>query len=184
MQTVSPSAAPDAGAADEATAVIAAARDRGRRRRRKTAVAAGIVAAAVGGSLIATGVFTGNRPVTRVGPQRPAPLAARTGRVTGYIDVCEGIAAPGTSHHAAGTVTALRGRYTWKDNGRGTRRFELPATVAARQHVAEGQAFSLSLAVGQYVLVAPDGGRGDLSFVEVTVTAGRVLHQDLPNLCK
>jgi hypothetical protein len=68
--------------------------------------------------------------------------------------------------------------------GRGTRRLELPATAAARQHVAEGQSFSLDLAVGQYVLVAPVGGSGDLSFVDVTVTAGQVLHQDLPNLCK
>jgi hypothetical protein len=184
MQTTSPSAAPDAGAVDEAAAVIAAARSRARRRRRKSALAVGIVAAAVGGGLIAAGVFTGSRPVPRLGTQGPAPLAARTGEVTGYIDVCEGIAVPGQPLHVAGTVTALPGRYTWKDNGRGTRRFELPATAAARQHVAEGQAFSLFLTVGQYVLVAPVGGRGDVSFVEVTVRAGRVLHQDLPNLCK
>jgi hypothetical protein len=183
MQTASPSAAPDAGASAEAAAVIAAAQARARRRRRKTALGAIIVAAAVGGGLIATGVFTGSRPVTRIGLQRPAPLAARTGTVTGYIDACEGVSLPG-SHHAAGTVTALRGRYIWKDNSRGTPRLQLPATAAARQHVAEGQAFSFDLAVGQYVLVVRDGGGNVLSFVDVTVTAGRVLHQDLPNLCK
>jgi hypothetical protein len=184
MQTASPPAAPDAGASAEAAAVIAAAHARARRRRRRTALGASIVAASVGGSLIATGVFTGSRPVTPLVPQRPASLAARIGRVTGYTDACEGKGVPGTPHHAAGTVTALRGRATWKDNGRGTRRLELPATAAARQHVAEGQSFSLDLAVGQYVLVAPVGGSGGLSFVDVTVTAGQVLHQDLPNLCK
>jgi hypothetical protein len=182
MQTAFPPAAPNAGESADAAGVIAAAR-RARRRRGKTALAAFIAAAAVGGGLTATGVFVGSRPVTRVGPQRSAPLAARTGRVTGYIDACAGAALSGP-RYVAGTVTALRGRYTWKDDGRGTRRLELPATAAARQHVAAGHTFSFDLAVGQYVLVAPVGGRGDLSFVDVTVTASRVLHQDLPDLCK
>jgi hypothetical protein len=122
--------------------------------------------------------------MSRVGPARPVPLAARAGRVTGYIDACRGIAIPGAPPYAAGTVIALRGRPTWKDNGPGTYRLQLPATAAARQHVAEGQPFSFDLSVGQYVLVVGDDGRSVLSFVDVTVTAGRVLHQDLPNLCK
>jgi hypothetical protein len=184
MQTASPPAAPEAGTSADPSAVIAAARARARRRRLRTALAAGIAVAAVGGGLIASVIVTGSRPAPRIGPPHPVPLAAGTGRVTGHIDVCAGAMVPGRQLHAAGTVTALRGRYTWKDDGRGTRKFELPTTVAARQHVGECQSFSLSLAVGQYVLVAPDGGPGDLSFVEVTVTAGRVLHQDLPNLCK
>jgi hypothetical protein len=183
MQTASPPAAPDAVASAGAAAVIAAARARARRRRRITALGAIIVAAAVGGGLIATGVFTGSRPVTRIGLQRPVPLAARTGAVTGYIDACEGVEVT-RPYHAAGTVTALRGRLTWKDNSRGTRPLRLPATAAARQRVAEGQAFSFDLAVGQYALVVRDGGGNVLSFVDVTVTAGRVLHRDLPNLCK
>jgi hypothetical protein len=83
------------------------------------------VAAAVGGGLIATGVFTGSRPVTRIGLQRPVPLAARTAAVTGYIDACEGVEVT-RPYHAAGTVTALRGRLTWKDDGRETRRLRLP----------------------------------------------------------
>ena len=149
-----------------------------------TTLGAIIVAAAVGGGLIATGVFTGGRPVTRVGARRPAPLAASTGAVTGYIDACAGVYIPGSRRHAAGTVTALRGRYIWKDDSRGTPRLQLPATAAARQHVAAGQAFSFDLAVGPYVLVVRDGGGNVLSFVDVTVTAGRDLHQNLPNLCK
>jgi hypothetical protein len=103
--------------------------------------------------------------------------------VTGYIDACEGMAVQGP-RHAAGTVTALRGRQTWTDNGHGTYRLQLPATAAARQHVATGQAFSLDLAAGRYVLVVGGSGGSVLSFVGVSVAAGRVLHQDLPNLCK
>jgi hypothetical protein len=183
MPIASPPTAPDAGASADAAAVIVAARARARRRRRITALGA-IVAAAVGGGLIATGVFTGSRPVTGIGLQRPAPLAARTGAVTGYIDACAGVFIPESQRHAAGTVTALRGRYIWKDDSRGIRRLQLPATAAARQHVAAGQAFSFDLAVGPYVLVVRDGGGNVVSFVDVTVTAGRVLHQDLPNLCK
>jgi hypothetical protein len=174
MQTASPPTAPDAGASADAAAVIAAARARARRRRRRAALAAGIVAASAGGGLLAAGVT----PVPR--PQRPAPVAARTGRVTGYIDACEAIGIP-RQRHAAGTVTALRGRLTWKDDGRETYQPQLPTTTAARQRVAAGHTFSFDLAAGQYVLVA----RGvDLSFIDVTVTAGRVLHQDLPNRCK
>jgi hypothetical protein len=181
MQTASPPAAPDAGASADAAAVIAAARARAQRRRRRTALATGIVAAAVGGGgLIAAGVFSGSRPVMRVGPQRPAPVAARTGRVTGYIDACEAVGLP-RARHAAGTVTALRGRLTWKDDGRGTYQPRLPTTAAARQRVAAGHTFSFDLAAGQYVLVARGG---DLSFIDATVTAGRVLYQDLPNRCK
>ena len=47
--------------------------------------------------------------------------------------------------YAAGTVTALRGRETWKPDGPGTWRLQLPATVAARQHVAEDHQYSLIL---------------------------------------
>jgi hypothetical protein len=184
MQIASPATAPDAEASADAAAVIAAARARARRRRRVTALGAIVVAAAVGGGVIATGVFTGSRPVNGIGRQRPAPLGARTGAVTGYIEACAGVFIPGSQRHAAGTVTALRGRYSWKDDNRGTPRLRLPATTAARQHVAAGQAFSFDLEVGRYVLLVRDGGGNVLSFVDVTVSAGRVLHQDLPNLCK
>jgi hypothetical protein len=184
MQTASPAAAPDARASAEAAALIAEAREHARRRRWRTALAAVIVAAAVGGGLIGAGVFAGSRPVSRVGPPRPVPLPARAGRVTGYIDACRGVAIPGAPPYAAGTVTALRGRQTWKANGPGTYRLQLPATTAARQHVAEGQPFSFDLAAGRYVLVVGDHDGSVLSFVDVTVAAGRVLHQNLPNLCK
>jgi hypothetical protein len=85
--------------------------------------------------------------------------------------------------YAAGTVTALRGRETWKPDGPGTSRLQLPATVAARQHVGENQRFSFDLAPGQYVLVARYQNGNAMSFLDVSIAAGRVLHRDLPNLC-
>jgi hypothetical protein len=141
-----------------------------------------IVAAAAGGGLAATGAPSGSRPAARSSPGQPAPLTAHAGGVTGYIDPCEGI---GTGlPYAAATVMALRGRETWKPDGHGTRRLQFPATVAARQHVGENHQFHFDLAPGRYVLLARyDRGNG-MSFLDVSIAAGRVLHRDLPNLCK
>jgi len=86
--------------------------------------------------------------------------------------------------YAAGTVTARRGRQTSVADGPGTYRLRLPASVAARQHVRENQAFSFDLPSGQYVLVARYDSANILSFVDVTVAAGRVLHQNFPDMCK
>jgi hypothetical protein len=187
MPIASPWAVPDAGASAEAAAVIAEARARARRRRRKTALAAIIGAAAVAGGLMAARVFTGSPPASGIGPRRPAPLAARAGRVTGYIDACLGIYFPGAPRYAAGTVTALRGRETWRNIGDGDSLPQLPpaaTATAARRHVAAGQAFSFDLTAGQYALVARyDDGNGR-NIVNVTVTAGQVLHLDFPDICK
>ena len=141
-----------------------------------------IVAAAAGGGFAGTGALSGSRPAAGSSPGQSAPLTARTGGVTGYIDPCEGIdiGLP----YAAGTVTALRGQETWKPDGHGTDRLQFPATVAARQHVGANHKFHFDLAPGQYVLLARyDRGNGT-SFLDVSIAAGRVLHRDLPDLCK
>jgi hypothetical protein len=198
MQCASPPAAPKAGISAEAVApleavpsvaaeaLIAEARERSRRRRRRTATAAVIVAAAIGGGLVMTGVFDGGR-TTGGGPGRPLPLAARTGEVTGYLDPCIGAVLPGprnTPAFAAGTVTALRGRPTWKHTADGYQ-LRLPATApAAREHVAKNQPFALSLPAGGYTLVARyDGGNGP-NVIDVTVRAGHVVRQNFPDICK
>jgi hypothetical protein len=200
MQSTSPPAAPEARTSAEAVApleavppaaaeaLIAEARERSRRpRRRRTATAAMIVAAAVGGGLVVTGVLDGGR-TTGGGPGRPLPLAARTGEVTGYLDPCIGMVLPGrqdTPAFAAGTVTALRGRQTWRRTGDGYYQLQLPATApTARQHVAKNQAFALNLPPGGYTLVARyDNGNG-LNVITVTVRAGQVIRQNFPDICK
>jgi hypothetical protein len=182
MRAGPPVAAPRAGTPAEAQALIEQARARARRRRQKTGLAALIVATAIGGGLAGAGAWSGSGPAAPSGPSRPAPLTAHTGGVTGYIDPCEGVNVG--LPYAAGTVTALRGRETWKPDGPGTWRLQLPATVAARQHVAEDHQYSFDLAPGQYVLVARYERGNAMTFLDVSIAAGRVLHRDLPNLCK
>jgi len=179
MRAGPPVAVPRAGTPAEAQALIEQARAHARRRRWKTGLAALIVAAVIGGGLAGAGAWSGSGTQR---PGRPAPLTAHTGAVTGYIDPCEGITVG--LPHAAGTVTALRGRETWKPDGPGTWRLQLPATVAARQHVAENHQYYFDLAPGQYVLEARYDRGNAMSFLDVSIAAGRVLHRDLPNLCK
>jgi hypothetical protein len=175
-------AAPRAGTPADAQALIEEARVHARRRRRKTALAVIIVAAAIGGGLAGADALSGSRPAARGSSSRPTPPTAHTGGVTGYIDPCEGINAG--LPYAAGTVIALRGQETWKPTGGGTYRLQLPAIVAARQHVGENQKFYLDLAPGQYVLVARYDRDNAMTFLDVPITAGRVLHRNLPDLCK
>jgi hypothetical protein len=187
MRATPPVAALRAETPAEARELTAEARAHVRRRRQKTALAVAlIVAAAAGGGFAWAGALSGGKPADQgspsPSPSQPAPLTAHTGGVTGYIDPCEGV---GTGlPYAAGTVMALRGRETWKPDGHGTDRLQFPAAVAARQHVGESHKFDFDLAPGQYVLVARyDHGNG-MTFLDVSVAAGRVLDRDLPDLCK
>jgi hypothetical protein len=159
--------------------VIEQARAYARRRRQKAGLAALIVAAAIGGGLAGAGAWSGSGTQP---PSRPAPLTVHTGGITGYIDPCEGINVG--LPYAAGTVTALRGRETWKPDGPGTWRLQLPATVVARQRVAENHQYYFDLGPGQYVLAARYDRGNAMSFLDVSIAAGRVLHRDLPNQCK
>ena len=182
MRAALPVAALRAGTPAETQLLIEQARAHARRRRRKTALAVIIIAAALGGGLAGAGAWPGSGPAARGGPSRPAPLAARTGGVTGYIDPCEGIDTG--LPYAAATVTALRGRETWEPAGDGTRRLQLPATVAARQHVGQNRKFYFDLAPGRYVLAARYDRGNAMTFLDVSVVAGRVLDRNLPDLCK
>ena len=184
MRAAPPATAPRAGTPAGAQALIEQARDHARRRRRKTALAVIIIAAALGGGLAGAGALSGSGPAARGSHSRPIPLTAHTGGVTGYIDPCEGILIGTGLPYAAGTVTALRGRETWKPGGDGTYRLQLPPTVAARQHIAQNRKFYFDLAPGRYVLVARYDRGNAMTFLDVSIVAGRVLHRDLPNLCK
>jgi len=147
-----------------------------------------IIAAAIGGGLAGADVLSGNGTAARSAPGQAVSLTAHTGAVTGYIQPCEGL--PIRLSYAAGTVTALRGRETWKPVGSEsnrtyqTYRLVLPATVAARQHVRENQRFSFNLPPGRYVLVGRYDNSGAMTDLDVTIAMGKVLHRDLPNTCK
>jgi len=182
MRAAPPSAGPRPETPSEAQVLTAEIRAHDRRRRWNKRLGALIVVAAVGDCFAAMVALSGSSPAPpgHLGP--PAPRPARTGGVTGYIDPCEGLPIQGLPY-AAGTVTALRGRETWKPDGPGTSRLQLPATVAARQHVGETQRFTFDLAPGQNVLVARYQNGNAMSFLDVSIAAGRVLHRDLPNLC-
>lgn len=149
-----------------------------------------ITVAAIGGGFAWAGTLSGSGPAARGGPSRPATLTAHTGGVTGYIDPCQGIGIDIGLPYAAGTVTALRGRETWKlvrsESNRTyqTYRMVLPTAVAARQHVGENQKFSFDLPPGRYVLVGRYDRGNFETFLDVTIAAGTVLHRDLPDLCK
>jgi hypothetical protein len=148
----------------------------------RTVLVVMVIAAAIGGGLAGAGALSGGGPAVRA-------------EVTGYIDPCEGMGigmryAARTLPYAAGTVTALRGSQTWKlvrgesNATYQTYRLVLPAAVAARQHVSQNRRFSFELPPGDYVLVGRyDDGSGT-TYLDVTIAAGRVLHRDLPNLCK
>jgi hypothetical protein len=184
-----PVVAPCARTQAEAQALIEEARAHAWRRRRKSALAVIIVAAAVGGGVAGAVALSGGRAAAHSGASRSVSVAAHTGAVTGYIDPCEGIPIPGAPY-AAGTVTALRGRQTWKlvasESNRTYQTYHLvlPTTVAARQHVSENQKFYFDLPPGQYVVVARYDRDGAMTFLDVSISARRVLHENLPDLCK
>ncbi len=192
MSAAPPKAAPVAPTPAESEALIAEARAHARRRRRKTALVVIAIAAATGGVLAGAGILPGGRaaPAARRGPSAPAPLAAHTGAVTGYIDPCRGLGiARGPEPYAAGTVTALRGHQTYELVGSEsnrtyqTYRLVLPTAVAARQHVSENQRFYFDLPPGQYVLVGRYADGNATTLLDVSISAGRVLHENLPDFC-
>lgn len=113
-----------------------------------------------------------------------APLPARTGAVTGFIDPCEGIAIPGAPF-AAGTVVVLRGKQTSRETAPGVYQVVLPSAVVGREHVGKDQPFDFELAPGSYVLVATfDTGGNARGMLDVHITGGTVLQQNIPNACK
>jgi len=182
MRAAPPLATPHPETLAEARVLIEQARAHARRRRRKAGLAMIMIAAALGGGFAAAGAWSGSGPAASGGASQPARLPARVGMVAGYIDPCEGVITG--LPYAAGTVTALRGRETWKPDGQGTYRLQLPVSVAARQHVGQNQRFQFDLTPGRYVLVARYDRGNAMSFLDVSITAGRLLHEDLPNQCK
>src|SRR5689334_25391422 len=89
------------------------------------------------------------------------PWVVRTGAVTGYVQLCQGIAVPlytaagARVFSAAATVEALPGREYLKPVGGGTYRVVLPRVVVAWERVSQNQKFRLDdLVPGRYVILA------------------------------
>ena len=113
---------------------------------------------------------------------------ARTGAVTGYIQPCAGalLFSPARQgvFSAAAIVEALRGKEYLKPVGGGISRRVFPAAVAARERVSQNQKFRFDrLSPGQYVILARYAGGNAITWLDVSVIAGRTADVDLPNMC-
>jgi len=106
------------------------------------------------------------------------------GLVVGGIIPCAALAPPSGVEYAAGTVTALEGKMTWRPTGPGTSVAVFPKAVAARETVAMNGSYQFALAPGDYVLQAHLPPPANVTpFVSVTVKAGTTQHADIPNVC-
>jgi hypothetical protein len=119
------------------------------------------------------------------------PWVVRTGAVTGYVQLCQGIAVPlytetgARVFSAAATVEALPGREYLKPVGGGTYRVVLPRVVVAWERVSQNQKFRLDdLVPGRYVILARYPGGNASTWLDVSVIAGRTADVDLPNVCE
>ncbi len=165
-------------------ALIAEARARARRRRRRIALVIAPLVAVLCGVLIAR---TFSEYIHPPMPHRYPPSLApdRTGIVTGHLDACAGL--PFGRPVTPGMVTVLRGQESWKPTGHGDFQLVLPKTAVARQYISDNyrQTFRFVLPPGRYVIVGRyKAEAGGLTFNEVTITAGKVVRADLPDLCE
>jgi hypothetical protein len=104
--------------------------------------------------------------------------------VTGGIDPCEGILIPGGPRYAAGSVTVLRGRVTWKRIDRNSFATAFPTHVVAKVSVARNATYRFVLAPGHYVLRARFPPPSNVyPFVQVALKSGEAVHIDIPNMC-
>jgi hypothetical protein len=137
-----------------------------------------------------TVIGTGCRSPTPFQPIH-VELVAGEGTVVGGIAPCFGIPpSPGGPTYVAGTVTVFRGQVRWKPDGPGSFLAVLPTARVAEQSVATNATYRFVLDAGSYVLQAHFAGARFASpnavvpFIGVTVSAGRVTAQSIPNECK
>ncbi len=178
----------DVSAAAEAQALIAEARAHARRRRRRVALAVAATFVLVAAGLLIA--FTAQGGGRAAGPHpRPTGAAGPAGVVTGHLAACAGL--PFGHPVTPGTVTVLRGKESWKPAGHGTYQLVLPATAVAHEYISDNyrQTFRFALPPGRYVITGRyeaerPGTVGPLTLRDVTVSAGRIIRADLPNLCE
>jgi hypothetical protein len=185
-----------------AEALIAEARARARRRRLRIAVAV-IGAVAVAAVAVLLTARSGAQPAKTELLRHAAPVTV-TGVVTGHLEACSGLGPLGHDRPVTpGTVIVLRGTVRSAPLGHGTWRLVLPAGPAvAQEYIGDNytQVFRFALPPGRYVLVGRYGPAGRparpiyeapgglytsnaTTMNQVTIVAGRVVREDLPNDC-
>jgi len=114
---------------------------------------------AIGVAVLLCGCDVGGKPPV-------ASLPAGYGAIVGGIEPCSGLVPPSPPGFAAGTVIVMNG-----------------GTTVTSTHVAKGSQYRFTLLPGAYVLSGQDDRGGPQSSIGVTVKAGQVVHQDIPNRC-
>jgi hypothetical protein len=171
-----------AAASTEVEVLIVEARERGRRRRRiivlAIATVLGIAAStfAIRTWLVMAPAATGGIAAT------VAPVAGMSG-VTGYIQPCIGVGPPGRLSYPAGVVAARPAHERLVGTYQSPFRPVVPPKVVAIDLVKADQKFHFHLPPGRYVLVAHFEGTV-ISLLNVSITAGAMLHRDIPASCK
>ena len=105
------------------------------------------------------------------------------GAIVGGIAPCQGVVVSGGPQFAAGTVTVLRGRVRWQDEGGGLSQAVFPAAVAGVETIATNELFHFDLEPGAYVVRARYPTGNAMPFISVTVTSGVTTRDDIPNEC-
>lgn len=110
--------------------------------------------------------------------------ASSLGTVTGGIQPCQALPAPGAPEYAAGTVTVLQGAISWRSTGAWDVRPGAAPRVVAQQQVPVDWRYSFSLKPGDEVLQAHYLPPAEIApTVSITLHAGETLHADIPNQC-
>lgn len=148
---------------------------------------AALVAAVCGVFLAGRSLFPTHSPE----PARSGPVSTGdyNGVVVGHLDACAGL--PSGRPVTPGMVTVYLGKETWKRTGRGVYHLVLPKTAVAHQYISNNysQTFSFTLPPGRYVIVGRYKAEapakvGALTFSQVTIGAGQLIHANLPDLCE
>jgi hypothetical protein len=115
------------------------------------------------------------------GPDQSPPVLPGTGIVTGGIDWCSGIGAPGPKY-IPGRVNVYKG---WP-NTRSSRAYGAwlsSAHPVMRTEVKTNQTYRFALHPGRYTLLSIVGRARNTSFRTITIRQGVILHADISTSC-
>ena len=105
------------------------------------------------------------------------------GIVVGGLDSCAAIPDPNQPHHAAGTVTVLKGNVAWRAEGSDHSVAVFPTAVVERREVGANGLYLFVLDKGSSVLQGNYRTATAVPWIELTITPGTVAQVDVPNMC-